>query len=184
MSDSFDFQRKVDKHHFFRALLIIYANTSIHYRFIKHTMPTTAITGARETEREREKNHSSVERSRKQNFIVFYSFRISEYIRCVRLINSQAANVSALVFPGRWAKQTNGNWQNAQNVHDFRYFCWISFVDINNECVTSDDDIKLTWKTVTFTSLMNAHQISVLPEQKKPTKKKCRKFISIQWQQQ
>lgn len=31
---------------------------------------------------------------------------------------------------------------------------------MNNECVTNDDDIKLTTKIVTFTSLTNAHRFS------------------------
>lgn len=38
--------------------------------------------------------------------------------------------------------------------------------------MTSDDDIKLTWKTVTFTSLMNAHQIFVLSKNTAQRKKK------------
>lgn len=49
----------------------------------------------------------------------------------------------------------------------FGIFCWISFVDINNECVTNDDDIKLTGKMVTFTPLMSAHNISGKKERNK-----------------
>lgn len=43
---------------------------------------------------------------------------------------------------------------NDKIVHDFCYFSWISFVDINNGCVTNDDGIQLTSKMVTLTSLM------------------------------
>lgn len=53
--------------------------------------------------------------------------------------------------------------------------CCISFVDINNECVTNDDDIKLTGKMVTFTSLMNVHHFS---------KKKKKKTFFEQQQKQ
>lgn len=51
-------------------------------------------------------------------------------------------------------------WQRWRCIYsermDFIYvsYIYISFVDINNECVTNDDDIKLTEKIVTFTSLV------------------------------
>lgn len=44
---------------------------------------------------------------------------------------------------------------NDKIVHDFWYFSWISFVDINNGCVTNDDGIQLTSKMVALTSLRN-----------------------------
>lgn len=80
--------------------------------------------------------------------------------RCTRPYPMHRHTVCPLAHPCR-VSSTNiyiTNTIRDKIVHDFCYFCWISFVDINNGCVTNDDGIQLTSKMVTLTSLMNAHR--------------------------